>query len=269
MIRRPSVLVFSGVDPSAGAGMQADIQAIAAIGAHPLSVVTALTVQDNDHVFAVHPIPALLLKQQAEALINKIEIAAVKIGIIANRANAEAIVAIVHELKKKNANLPVVFDPVLASGHGDALAVENAIQIIAPLIGIATLITPNLPEASALCSGDRRADAQAENLLRCGCKHVLIKGGHGSGSGKIVNQWFTKDHSRSWSWPRLQGAFHGSGCTLASAIAALLANGKSMEQAIDLGQAYCQQTLERSYAIAEGQRIPDRFIPSFIDRERR
>ena len=266
MIRRPSVLVFSGSDPGAGAGMQADIQAIAAIGAHPLSVITALTVQDNDRVFAVHPVPAQLLTHQAQALINKIEIAAVKIGIVANRANVDAIVALVHELRKKNPGLPVVFDPVLASGHGDALAVENAVQIIAPLIQIATLITPNLPEASALCNGERRSETQADSLLRQGCRHVLIKGGHGSGSGKIVNQWFTKDYSRSWSWPRLQGTFHGSGCTLASAIAGLLAKGNTMEQAVDLGQAYCQQTLERSYAIAEGQRIPDRSISSFVGR---
>jgi hydroxymethylpyrimidine/phosphomethylpyrimidine kinase len=265
---RPCVLVFSGADPSAGAGMQADIQAITALSAHPLCVVTALTVQDNDHVFAVHPVPALLLKQQAQALINKIEISAVKIGIIANHANAEAIAAIVHELRKKNADLPVVFDPVLASGHGDALAVEDAVQIITPLIRIATLITPNLPEAAALCGGERRSETQSENLLRQGSQHVLIKGGHGSGNGKVVNQWFSQGNSRSWSWPRLQGAFHGSGCTLASAIAALLANKKSMEQAIDLGQAYCQQTLERSYAIAQGQRIPDRFIPAFVEQSR-
>lgn len=263
---RPSVLVFSGVDPSGGAGMQADIQAIAALGAHPLSVVTALTVQDNDHVFAVHPVSALLLRQQAQALINKIEIAAIKIGIIANRANAEVIAAIVQELRQRRPDLPVVFDPVLASGHGDALAVDDALQILAPLIGMATLITPNLPEAAALCGGDRRAETQAENLLGRGCRHVLIKGGHGSENGKVVNQWFARDQSRSWSWPRLKGTFHGSGCTLASAIAALLASGKTMEQAIDLGQSYCQKALERSYAIAQGQRIPDRIV--FIDTER-
>ncbi len=242
--------------------MQADVQAIAALGAHPLAVITALTVQDNDRVFAVHPVPALLLRQQAQALTNKIEVAAIKIGIIANSANAEVLAAIVQDLRKTHPDLPVVFDPVLASGHGDALAVEDATKIIAPLIEIATLITPNLPEASALCGGDRRADTQAEILLRRGCRHVLIKGGHGMDRDKVVNRWFTRDNSRSWSWPRLQGAFHGSGCTLASAIAALLAQGKTMEQAIDVGQMYCQQTLERSYSVADGQRIPDRFIPS-------
>lgn len=259
-MNRPSVLVFSGVDPSGGAGMQADIQAIAALGAHPLSVVTALTVQDNDRVFSVHPVPAALLRQQAQALINKIEIAAIKIGIVANRANAEAIAGLVDQLRQKQPELPVVFDPVLASGHGDALAVEDAVQILSPLTEIATLITPNLPEASALCGGERRSDAQAEVLLQRGSANVLIKGGHGADHGKVVNQWFSRDRSRSWSWPRLKGTFHGSGCTLASAIAALLANRNAMELAIDRGQAYCQRALERSYAVADGQRIPDRSV---------
>lgn len=257
---RPSVLVFSGADPSGGAGMQADVQAIAALGAHPLSVITALTIQDNDRVFAVHPVPALLIQQQAQALLNKIEIAAVKIGIVANRANADAIVEIVQKLREKQPDLPVVFDPVLASGHGDALSVEDAVRVITPLIAIATLVTPNLMEAGALSSGDRRAEAQAASLLHSGCGHVLIKGGHGAADQKVVNRWFAADDSRSWSWPRLPGAFHGSGCTLASAIAALLATGHSMADAIDQAQTYCQQALESSYAISEGQRIPDRSV---------
>jgi hydroxymethylpyrimidine/phosphomethylpyrimidine kinase len=255
---RPSVLVFAGADPSGGAGIQADGQAIAALAAHPLSVITALTIQDNDRVFSVHPVPVLLVQQQAQALLNKIAISAIKIGIVANRANAEAIAAIVQQLRQQQPDLPVVFDPVLASGHGDALAVGDAVQAIAPLIEIATLITPNLPEASALCGGDRRAESQADALLRRGCRHVLIKGGHGPADGNVVNRWFSEGVSRSWNWPRLPGAFHGSGCTLASAIAALLANGNTMEHSIDLAQAYCQRALESSYAIADGQRIPNR-----------
>lgn len=257
---RPSVLVFSGCDPSGGAGMQADIQAIIANGAHALSVVTSLTVQDNDRVFAVHPVPALLVQQQTRALLNKIEVAAVKIGIVANRANAEAIAAIVQELRQKQPDLPVVFDPVLASGHGDALSVDDAISVIAPLIQISTLITPNMPEASALCGGDRRSGTQAEALLRRGCTNVLIKGGHGATDQKVTNQWFGKDASRTWIWPRLPDSYHGSGCTLAAAIAAHLATGKSMEQALDQGQVFCQQALESSYAIASGQRIPNRSV---------
>lgn len=176
---RPSVLIFSGSDPSGGAGMQADVQAVMALGAHPLSVITALTVQDNDRVFMVHPMPAAVVQQQAQALLDKIDIACVKIGIVGNRANAETIAETIRQLKKKNPNLHVVLDPVLASGHGDALSTENAVRAISPLIEVATLMTPNLPEAVALCGGDRRLDSQIETLLRV-CPNVLIKGGHGT-----------------------------------------------------------------------------------------
>lgn len=259
-MKRASVLVFSGSDPSGGAGLQADVQAIAALGAHPLTAVTSLTVQDNDRVYAVHPIPATLLQQQAQALINKIDIAAVKIGIVGNRVNAEAIAAIIQQLRQKYPDLPVVLDPVLASGHGDALALEDAVHTLAPLVPLATLITPNLPEAAVLSGGDRRADSQAHALLELGCKHVLIKGGHAH-DDKVVNRWFTHGEFRSWTWPRLEGSFHGSGCTLASAIAALLARGQSMTDAIEDAQAYCHQALEHAYVIAEGQRIPVRPRP--------
>jgi hydroxymethylpyrimidine/phosphomethylpyrimidine kinase len=276
-LKRASVLVFAGADPSGGAGIQADMLAITALGAHPLTVITVLTVQDNDRVFSIHPVSAALVQQQAQPLIDKIKIAAVKIGIVGNRANAEAIAHIVNRLKLQQPDLPVVFDPVLASGHGDPLAMDDALQAIAPLLPIATLATPNLPEAQALCGGNRRADwqdsqgdslaeaqAQAEALLSLGCKHVLIKGGHSNdgsagGDNTVINRWFTAGDSRTWTWPRLPGSFHGSGCTLAAALAALLANGKSMPEALDLAQAYCHGALASAYSIAGGQSIPNRF----------
>lgn len=262
VVTRPCVLIFAGADPSGGAGIQADIQSIVALGAHPLSVITALTVQDNDRVFAVRPVPAQLLREQAQTLIDKIDIAAVKIGIVGNRANAEAIAEIIRKLRDRQPDLPVVFDPVLASGHGDALGMGDAVQALEPLIGIATLITPNLPEANALCPGERRADGQAAILRQRGSKNVLIKGGHGASDQKVINQWFAEGDARSWSWPRLAGGFHGSGCTLASAVAALLARGKSMPEAIFEGQNFCQQALENAYSIAEGQRMPNRSAAS-------
>ena len=237
--------------------MQADIATITSLGAHPLSVITALTVQDNDRVYAVHPVPDVLLRRQAQTLLDKIEIAAVKIGIVGNRANAEAIAELIKTVKVRRPDLPVVFDPVLASGRGDALAVENAVDAISPLFAVATLVTPNLPEAVALCKGERKLDAQVEYLLQQ-CPNVLIKGGHGADPDKVVNRWFNAMASRSWTWPKLPGAFHGTGCTLASAIAAGLANGQSMVDAIDFAQGYCHQALETSYAIADGQRIPNR-----------
>lgn len=255
---RPSVLVFAGSDPSGGAGLQADVLTIAALGAHPLTSVTALTVQDNDRVFNVHPVPAELVQQQALALIQKMDIAAVKIGIVGNRANAEAIAAVLRLMRERSPELPVVLDPVLASGHGDALSKDSPTQAIATLLPLATIVTPNLPEAAALCDGDRRLDTQVEHLLGQ-CPNVLIKGGHGSGPD-VVNRWFTRNNHCTWTWPRLSGAFHGTGCTLASAIAALLAGGKPMVEAVEEAQAYCNQALVSAYAIADGQRIPDRGV---------
>ena len=261
-MKRACVLVFSGSDPSGGAGIAADIQAIAAMGAHALTVVTALTAQDNDHVFAVHPVPAPWLTHQASVLIDKMAIAAVKIGVVGNLANAEAIAAIIVALRHRNPDLPVVLDPVLASGNGDALGQRDAVAALAPLLPLATLLTPNLPEAQALCGGDRRWERQAETLLGLGCQHVLLKGGHAI-EAQVINRWFTKDASRNWSWPRLPGTFHGSGCTLASAIAGALASGRPLADALDAGQAYCHQTLQHAFAISEGQSIPDRTVIAY------
>lgn len=255
---RPSVLVFAGSDPSGGAGLQADLQAIAALGAHALTVVTALTVQDNDHVFAIEPVPADLLRRQAQALIDKIDVAAVKIGIAGNRANAETIADILQALRRKKPGLPVVLDTVLASGRGDALSADDPVQSLAPLLPLATIVMPNLPEAARLCSGERDVEEQAAALL-AHCANVLIKGGHGSGA-EVENHWFTRDARRTWRWPRLAGDYHGTGCTLASAAAALLAQGRTMAESLAAAQAYCHRALESAYAIADGQRIPERRV---------
>jgi hydroxymethylpyrimidine/phosphomethylpyrimidine kinase len=240
---RPCVLVFSGLDPSGGAGIQADIEAIAAQGAHALAIVTALTVQDNQRVHEVVPVDAALLVRQAALLLETMPIRAVKLGIPGSLANAEAIAGIVLQLQERQPALPVVLDPVLASGHGDPLARGDALAALAPLLAVATVATPNLPEAAA--------------LGQVACPHVLVTGGHGDGD-EVVNRWHSRDGVREWRWPRLPGEFHGSGCTLASSLAARLALGDAMEQALDLAQRSCSQALADSYVIAPGQRIPRR-----------
>ena len=251
------VLVFAGADPSGGAGIQADIEAISALGAHALPVITLLTVQDNERVFALHPVPADVVRQQALALIGKVRIAAVKIGALGTRENAQAVAELVAQMKIIQPDLPVVLDPVLASGRGDALAAGDAVAAIFDLRSIATLITPNLPEAMAL-SGTQEPLAQMKALLEF-APHVLLKGGHAQGA-QVENLWRHGGESRSWRWPRLAGGFHGSGCTLASAIAALLACGQAMPDALDLAQRFCHESLANSYSIAPGQRIPNRTI---------
>jgi len=263
-VTRPSVLVFSGLDPSGGAGVAADILAIHAQGAHALPIVTTLTVQDNDRVFDVFPVSCETIRRQGEALLDKMSIDAVKIGLPGSLANAHAIAQLIAALRLRDPGLPVVLDPVLASGHGDALSrggMLAALLALEPLLPLATLLAPNLAEALAVSRcGDDDGDLgmQARRLHEMGCLHVLITGGHGSGD-EVVNRWFGlgSDGSarRDWRWPRLAGQFHGSGCTLAAAIAARLALGESMELALDGAQAYCHGALAQSYAIAPGQRI--------------
>jgi hydroxymethylpyrimidine/phosphomethylpyrimidine kinase len=249
---RPTVLVFAGADPSGGAGIAADILAIAAQGAHALPVITALTVQDNDRVYEVLPVDSDVVWRQALALINKVAIHAVKIGIPGNRANAEAIAELVGKLRLTRPDLPVVLDPVLASGAGDAL---TRVDALAPLLRLASVIVPNLPEAKALCDTAATVADQAARLRARAGADVLVTGGHAEGA-LVANRWFGADGEREWRWPRLPGAFHGSGCTLASAIAARLACGDGMEQALGAAQQYCHQALADSFSIAGGQRIP-------------
>jgi hydroxymethylpyrimidine/phosphomethylpyrimidine kinase len=238
---RQTVLVFAGADPSGGAGIAADLLAIAAMGAHALPVITALTVQDNDRVFEVLPVASEVVRRQTLALMEKIDIHAVKIGIPGNRANAEAIAALIGELRQRQPGLPVVLDPVIASGAGDFLTRAEA---LAPLLALATLTVPNLPEAAAL---------SLEGGIGTG--DVLVTGGHADGEF-VVNRWLSSGRERAWRWPRLPGQFHGSGCTLAAAIAARLACGDGMEQALGTAQQYCQRALEGAFSIASGQLIP-------------
>ena len=147
-----TVLVFSGLDPSGGAGMAADLTAIAAHGVHALPLITALTVQDQNRVHDVDPVDSRMLLRQARVLIDALRIDAVKIGIVGSRANAEAIAAIIARLRVLNPGLPVVLDPVLASGHGDTLTRGDAVAALEPLLHLVTVLTPNLAEAQALDS---------------------------------------------------------------------------------------------------------------------
>lgn len=257
MIQARTVLVFAGVDPSGGAGIAADILAIAAQGAHALPVITALTVQDNDRVYGVEPVAPELLRRQAQALMDKMAIHAVKIGIPGSAANACVIAELIAQLRQHQADLTVVLDPVLASGHGDVLSRDDAVQALAPLLPLTTVLVPNGPEAASL-SGQVAASDQAAFLRAQGCQHVLVTGGHGEGE-VVVNRWFGGDGmQRSWAWPRLPGEFHGSGCTLAAAIAARLAQDQAIDDALDGAQAYCHAALDGAYAVAPGQLMPQR-----------
>ncbi len=262
---RACVLVFAGHDPSGGAGIQADIEAIAAQGAHALPIITALTVQDNNQVYAVHPIASSIIEAQARALISCMPIRAVKLGIVGHRENAEVIASLIDELQQQkrfeNRDLPIVLDTVLGSGRGNLLSLDDACFAMAPLIDRASLLTPNLPELAKLAPHGLTSAQKAMSLLGGSCRDVLLKGGHADDE-VVINRWFSSDHPQQevqWSWPRLAAQFHGSGCTLAAAISAHLALGKSMQQSLFDAQEYTQMSLASAFQIADGQRIPQRF----------
>jgi len=281
---RPCVLVFSGHDPSGGAGIQADVEAITAQGAHALTVVTSLTVQDNNQVYAVHAVAPEIVLAQAECLIKNFPIAAVKLGIVGSAQNAVLIARIIRRLRGQCPALPVVLDPVLGSGRGQQLSLDDATLALAPLLDVASLITPNLPEVGRLATHGSTVKQQAISLLGGVCRDVLLKGGHGVDE-EVCNRWFRLHESLSqrvsdaqtvngfqlsekqWSWPRLVGEFHGSGCTLAAAIAAQLACGQSMEASLFAAQSYTQSCLQQAYSIAPGQLIPQRYLKSQASQE--
>jgi len=244
----PTVLVFAGLDPAGGAGLAADILAIAAQGAHALPVATALTAQDNNRVFGAMPVAPHLIAEQAAPLLDAFEIAAVKIGIPGNGDNAAAVAQIVRALRARRPDLPVVLDPVLFSGHGYALGQGDAIAAVRQLLPLATIALPNLHEAA--------------QLGQLACEHVLVTGGDAEGE-VIHNTWLRHGETiRTWRWPKLQATYHGSGCTLAASVVARLALGQELEQALDGAQAYTYRTLVESFALAPGQRIPRRLLQS-------
>jgi hydroxymethylpyrimidine/phosphomethylpyrimidine kinase len=259
----PMVLSFAAADPTGGAGMQADLLTLASMGCHPLTVVTALTVQDTAGVEAVLPIDGGWVADQARALLEDVPVAAFKLGML---GSVEAIAAIA-EVLSDYPDIPRVLDPVLASGRGDALADEEMIDaMIALLLPQTTVLTPNSLEARRLVlDEDNEADQPnlsecARRLINAGCDYVLVTGTH-EGTPQVVNTLYgSHGIVRSDTWERLPGSYHGSGCTLASAIAANLAVGMEVGEAVRDAQEYTWQTLAAGFRPGMGQYIPDRFF---------
>jgi hydroxymethylpyrimidine/phosphomethylpyrimidine kinase len=243
----PLVLSFAATDPTGGAGLQADVLTLAALGCHPLSVATAITVQDTRGVARLEPLEAALVAEQAAQLLAELAVAAFKIGVVASAANARAIAAVL----AAHPRVPVVLDPVLASGRGDPLA-EPATRtaLREALLPRTTVLTPNTLEAEAL-------GGVAACLAR-GCRYVLVTGTHAA-TPEVVNTLHdAQGVVREDRWPRLAGSYHGSGCTLASAIAARLAHGDAVPEAVRAAQDYTWHALARGFRPANGQHLPSR-----------
>jgi len=266
----PIVLTFAASDPSAGAGMQADILTIASMGCHPLTVVTAITVQDTSGVDDVQSVDAELVMNQARTVLEDMPVAAFKIGLLGSVEN----IAVIAEIISDYSEIPLVLDPVLSSGRGDELANEDMLEAMRELlIPQTTILTPNSLEARRLVLDEDNEEDNpdlaecAKRIIQLGCEYVLITGTH-ENTPKVINSLYG-EHGliRSDSWPRLPGIYHGSGCTLASAIAALLANGLPMEEAVREAQEYTWETLKYGFRPGMGQHIPDRLFWARDDEE--
>src|SRR3954466_2061333 len=245
----PIVLVFAASDSTGGAGMQADILTLAARGCHPISVVTALTVQDTRGVERVQAVDTALLSEQARCLLADFAVAAVKIGVLGSAQNVEAVARIL----AAQPHTPVIVDPVLASGRGDALTGEDSIALMQKrLFPLTTVATPNTIEAERL--------GGVGAMLAAGCRHVLVTGTHEDGADVVNRLHDAGGLVREDRWPRLAGSYHGSGCTLASALAAALAKGAAMNEGGRDAHGFPGQALNAGFRPGTGQHIPQRFF---------
>lgn len=247
------VLCLSGHDPTGGAGVQADIETVAALGAHAATVITAHTVQDTRDVRRVVVADAGLLKEQLDVLLADVHVGAVKVGLLAGDSQPAFIADVV-----RRTGAPLVLDPVLRAGGGADLASTGLMDAMRKaLFPLTEVLTPNAAEARRLASAEDLDDCGAA-LLEAGCRHVLITGGDEPGDA-VVNRLYAKDRPvRRQAWPRLSGGFHGAGCTLAAAIAAGLATGLSAIDAIDDAQAFAHRALAAGVALGRGRAIPGR-----------
>jgi hydroxymethylpyrimidine/phosphomethylpyrimidine kinase len=243
----PNALTIAGSDSGGGAGIQADLKTFHALGAHGLSVVTAITSQNTRGVSAVHAVPLVHIRRQLAALFDDFPIAAVKTGMLGSAAITHLVA---HEMAVRKPAWLVV-DPVMIASSGKRLLDANAVAtLIEELIPLADILTPNLPEAETLLGYPVRTatqcDAAGEALLALGAGAVLLKGGHADGN-ELVDRYYDARGMLELHHPRLPREGHGTGCTLASAIAAELALGRSPRSAVRRAVAYVHRALQRGY----------------------
>ena len=249
-----NILSIAGSDPSGGAGIQADLTTFAARGTYGMAVLTALTAQNTQGVSGVHPVPPRFVFDQIKAIFSDIRVDAVKIGMIATRDIAETVA----EALAARPGVPIVLDPVMIAKGGASLLADDAVEALnRRLLSLATVITPNLPEAAALLGEAEATDratmgAQAERLLARGPRTVLVKGGHlpGDESPDV----FAYDGTLAWleSGRTATRNTHGTGCTLSSAIAAELGKGLAPLEAVTVAKTYVSAAISRSGELSVG-----------------
>ncbi|WP_426152485.1 hydroxymethylpyrimidine/phosphomethylpyrimidine kinase [Pseudomonas sp. DC3000-4b1] len=259
---RPVVLCLSGHDPSGGAGLQADIEALLAQGCHAAPAITALTVQNTVDVTDFRVLDRAWVLAQAQAVMADSPIAAIKLGMLGSLEMVDTVVEVIQQ----NPGVPVVCDPVLRAGGGGRLGKDEVgYAIREKLLPLATVATPNLPEARILAElPEGSADQCAARLLEH-CANVLITGGHGD-EQDIHNRLYGRDGRRDTrTCQRLPGSYHGSGCTLASALAGRLALGERLPGAVQSALDYTWRTLRDAERLGQGQYVPRRLPLDFCN----
>lgn len=251
----PLVLTFSASDPTCGAGLQADALTIAALGAHPLSILTGWTSQNTQGVEHFTPLPGKAVASQFDVLYNDtLAPHAIKAGVLGSLSALRCVL----RACELYPGAPLVVDPVRGSGRGDALGTDTLFKAMRDeLFAHTRVLTPNWPEAKAFTGADTPAQA-AVALLETGCGAVLIKGEH-LDEADVINRLYLADGGvREFTCTRLPGQYHGSGCTLASAIAVGLARGLDVEEAVEVGLDYTWLALKAAHVAGQGQLLPDR-----------
>ena len=261
---RPVVLCFSGLDPSGGAGLQADIEAIGQSGAHAAIACTAVTIQSSQQVFGFEACAASLVKAQATAVLDDLPVSAIKSGMLGTTDNIAMLTKLFADQVIDN-NTPFVLDPVLVANSGGSLGDEKTlVSAFRQLLPYATLITPNTHELRAL-SGEQDLHVGAKKLCAQGAHAVLVKTSHDFDSGDIEQYLYIQGEMvHKSTLPRLDGEFHGSGCSLASFIAGRLAIGDALIDAVKAADSWITQTLRAADAPhpddTQAQLIPNRFV---------
>jgi hydroxymethylpyrimidine/phosphomethylpyrimidine kinase len=250
----PVALTIAGSDSSGGAGIQADLKTFAALGVYGASAITALTAQNTRGVNGIHVVPAEFLRAQIDAVFGDLDVGAVKIGMVAQLASIDVIADAIKRWSPRH----VVLDPVMVATSGDRLLVAEAVEVLRQkLIPLATIITPNLPEAAALldepvATSEAAIESQGRKLLALGCPAVLIKGGHGQGS-ESIDYLIHANGSVALSAARVATQnTHGTGCSLSSAIAAELAKGADLEVAVRNAKRFINAAIAAADRFAVG-----------------
>ncbi len=245
------ILIIAGSDSGGGAGIQADIKTVTMLGGHAMTAVTAITAQNTLGVSAVHPVPAEMILAQIDSVVSDIGVDAVKIGMIGSAFAAEQVAGRLQRLRAEQPDIPIVFDPVMVSTSGSALADEATVAAFGQLMNVATIATPNLPELSRLTSEEDPVAAALHLVGEHGCA-VLIKGGHEEGEA-LADALIETDNMTSWQGQRIDTTnTHGTGCTLASAIATFLAQGSSLADAVARAREFVRVALREAPGLGQG-----------------